>query len=99
MAFVALELMYSLGLALWNTLTLGLQMPCTDVAMLQLLHVHVHAEFVHYVYMYNMCFYSHHVQFDKTPLHYAAGCGHTEVVKCLVENTTAQVNAKDRVSH
>ena len=55
--------------------------------------------FVHYVYMYNVCFYTHHVQFDKTPLHYAAASGHTEVVKCLVENTTAQVNAKDGVSH
>ena len=40
MAFAALMLMYSLGLALWNTLTLGLEMPCTDVTMLQLLHTH-----------------------------------------------------------
>ena len=43
MALAALVLMYSLGLALgralWNTLTLGLQMPCTDVTMLQLIHV------------------------------------------------------------
>ena len=37
MALAALVLMYSLGRALWNTLTLGLQMPCTDVTVLQLL--------------------------------------------------------------
>ena len=35
-------LMYSLGRALWNTLTFGLQMRCTDVTVLQLLHVHIH---------------------------------------------------------
>ena len=31
MAFVALVLMYSRGHALWNTLTRGLQIPCTNV--------------------------------------------------------------------
>ena len=55
--------------------------------------------FVHYVYMYNVNFYSHHVQGDRTALHHAAEHGHTELVKYLLENTTAQVNAKDRVSH
>ena len=39
MALASLMLMYSLGRALLNTLTLGLPMPCTDVTMLQLLHV------------------------------------------------------------
>ena len=51
------------------------------------------------VHVYNVNCYSHHVQFDKTPLHYAAGSGHTEVVKYLLENPKAQVNAKDDVSH
>ena len=55
--------------------------------------------FVHFVYMYNVNFYSHHVQYGKTALHRAAERGHTEVVKYLLENTTAQVNAKDYVSH
>ena len=55
--------------------------------------------FVHYVYMYNVNLYSHHVQGDKTALHYAAEYGRTEVVKYLVENTTARVNARDTVSH
>ena len=55
--------------------------------------------FIHYVYMYNVNLYSHHVQYsDKTALHFAAEGGHTEVVKYLLENTTAEVNAKDRVS-
>ena len=49
--------------------------------------------------MYNVNFYSHHVQNGRTPLHRAAGSGHTEVVKYLLENTTAQVNAEDNVSH
>ena len=49
--------------------------------------------------MYNVNFYSHHVQVDKTALHRAAECGHTGVVKYLLENTTAEVNAKDDVSH
>ena len=49
--------------------------------------------------MYNVNFYSHHVQFDESPLHRAAKGGHTEVVKYFLENTTAQVNAKDNVSH
>ena len=49
--------------------------------------------------MYNVNLYSHHVQRGWTPLHLAAVRGHTEVVKYLLENTTAQVNAKDRVSH
>ena len=53
-----------------------------------------------FVYMYNVKLYSHHVQFGRTALHDAAAeSGHTEVVKYLIENTTAQVNAKDRVSH
>ena len=51
------------------------------------------------VYMYNVNFYSHHAQDGKTALHYAAEGGHTEVVKYLLENTTAQVNAKNDVSH
>ena len=55
--------------------------------------------FVHYVYMYNVNFYSHHAQDGSTALHYAVRGGHTEVVKYLLENTTAQVNAKDDVSH
>ena len=37
MALAALVLMYSLGLALGLRQILGLQMPCTDVTMLQLL--------------------------------------------------------------
>ena len=49
--------------------------------------------------MYNVNFYSLHVQFGKTALHHAAESGHTKVVKYLYEETTAQVNAKDRVSH
>ena len=49
--------------------------------------------------MYNVNFYSHHVQLGRTPLDYAAASGHTEVVKYLLENTKAQVNAKDEVSH
>ena len=49
--------------------------------------------------MYNVNFYSHHVQDDETALHFAAAYGQTEVVKYLVENTTAEVNAKNRVSH
>ena len=48
--------------------------------------------------MCNVNFYSHHVQDDKTALHFAAGGGHTGVVKYLLENTTAEVNAQDRVS-
>ena len=48
---------------------------------------------------YNVNFYSHHVQNDRTALHDAAADGHTEVVKYLLVNTTAQVIAKDRVSH
>ena len=47
--------------------------------------------------MYNS-FYFHHVQDDWTPLHYAAVSGQTEVVQYLLENTRAQVNAKDGVS-
>ena len=49
--------------------------------------------------MYNVNFYFHHVQDSKTALHRAVERGHTEVVKYLLENTTAQVNAKDKVSH
>ena len=49
--------------------------------------------------MYNVNFYSHHVQDGETALHRAAASGHTDVVKYLLENTTAQVNAKDGVSH
>ena len=49
--------------------------------------------------MYNVNLYSHHVQADRTALHRAAEGGHTEVVKYLLENTTAQVNAEDDVSH
>ena len=49
--------------------------------------------------MCNMNFYFHHVQDDKTALHCAAEAGQTKIVKYLIENTTAQVNAKDRVSH
>ena len=49
--------------------------------------------------MYNVNFYSHHVQAARTALHRAAEGGHTEVVKYLLENTTAQVNTKDYVSH
>ena len=48
--------------------------------------------------MYNVNLYSHHVQDDETALHYAAEGGHTGIVKYLLENTTAEVNAKDRVS-
>ena len=55
--------------------------------------------FVHFVYMCNVNFYSHHVQDDQTALHHAAEGGHTKVVNYLLENTTAQVNPKDRVSH
>ena len=55
--------------------------------------------FVHFIYMYNVNFYSHHVQYGKTALHCASEHGRTEVIKCLLENTTAQVNAKDNVSH
>ena len=59
------------------------------------------------VYMFRICtlylhvqceFYSHHVQYGKTALHHAAEGGHTGVVKYLLENTTAEVNTKDRVS-
>jgi len=60
--------------------------------------VFTYSGFVHYVYMYNVNLYSHHVQDDKTALHYAAEGGHTGVVKYLLENTTAEVNAKSRVS-
>ena len=49
--------------------------------------------------MCNMNFYFHHVQDDKSALHCAAEAGQTKIVKYLIENTTAQVNAKDRVSH
>ena len=49
--------------------------------------------------MYNVNLYSHHVQDDKTVLHRAAKDGRTKLVKYLVENTSAQVNAKDYVSH
>ena len=49
--------------------------------------------------MYNVNFYSHHVQDGKTALHYAATYGQTKVVKYLVENTTARVNARDTKSH
>ena len=49
--------------------------------------------------MYNVNFYSHHVQYNATPLHRAAVSGNTEVVKYLLENTTTQVDAKNRVSH
>ena len=41
----------------------------------------------------------HHVQNGVTPLHHAAESGCTEVMKYLLENTTAQVNAKDEVSY
>ena len=51
MALAALVLMYSLGLALWNTLTLGLQMPCTDVTVLQLLRVHICTAFTLRMYV------------------------------------------------
>ena len=49
--------------------------------------------------MYNVNLYSHHVQDGKTALHRAIEHGRTEVVKYLLENATAQVNAKDNVSH
>ena len=49
--------------------------------------------------MYNVNLYSHHVQYGQTALHFAAERGHTEVVKYLLENTTVQVNTKDKVSH
>ena len=56
---------------------------------------------VHHMFnLYIQCeFYSHHGQDGRTALHHAAESGHTEVVKYLIENTTAQVNAKDSVSH
>ena len=56
------------------------------------LHVQDLALCLHHVYM---CNDSHHVQ---TALHHAAIHGRSEVVKYLLENTTAQVNAKDEVS-
>ena len=55
--------------------------------------------FVHYVYMYNVNLYSHHVQDSKTALHRAAEDGHTKLVKYLLENTSAQVNVRNYVSH
>ena len=38
------------------------------------------------------------IQYDQTALHHAAIHGRSEVVKYLLENTTAQVNVKDKVS-
>lgn len=39
------------------------------------------------------------VQFGQTPLMEAAHHGHTAIVKYLVEETTAEVNATSKVSH
>ena len=61
--------------------------------------MYLHVQDLYYVYMYNVNFYSHHVQDVETALHCAAASGHTDVVKYLLENTTVQVNAKDDVSH
>ena len=43
--------------------------------------------------------HSSHVQLGETALMRAAECGHTAIVKYLVEETTAQVNATSDVSH
>ena len=43
--------------------------------------------------------HSSHVQLGWTALITAARCGHTAIVKYLVEETTAQVNATNTVSH
>lgn len=48
--------------------------------------------------MYDVNFYSHHMQDDWTALHYAANEGRTEVVNYLLDNANTQVNAKDIVS-
>ena len=55
--------------------------------------------FVHYVFVYNVNFYSHYVQDDNISLLRAAEHFHTEVVKYLHEYATAQVTGEDRVSH
>ena len=39
------------------------------------------------------------MQLGSTSLMLAAINGHTEIVQCLVERTTAQVNATNNVSH
>ena len=51
------------------------------------------------VYMFRICTLCLHVQTDQIALHRAAERGHTKVVKYLLENTAAQVTAKDDVSH
>ena len=43
--------------------------------------------------------HSSHVQYGRTALVLAAGHGHTAIVQYLVEETTAQVNATNNVSH
>ena len=43
--------------------------------------------------------FSSHVQNEWTALMRAACSGHTAIVQYLVEETTAQVNATDSVSH
>ena len=43
--------------------------------------------------------HSSHVQLGRTALMSAAAYGYTAIVQYLVEETTAQVNATDRVSH
>ena len=43
--------------------------------------------------------HSSHVQIGWTALMRAAAYGHTAIVQYLVEETTAQVNATDIVSH
>ena len=43
--------------------------------------------------------HSSHVQFGRTALMGAAIYGRTAIVQYLVEETTAQVNATDNVSH
>ena len=43
--------------------------------------------------------HSSHVQWGWTALMRAANNGHTAIVQYLVEETTAQVNATDNVSH
>ena len=43
--------------------------------------------------------HSSHVQYGWTALMLAAVSGHTAIVQYLVEETTAQVNATDNVSH
>ena len=57
-----------------------------------------YSRFVHYVYMYKVNFYPHHVQYDRTALHYAAINSQMKVVKYLLDDTGAKLNAKDCVS-